>query len=195
MKTIFLAVFLTSQIGWAGECLTTNVVDILPYIETFDQALELGLPRPLTTNHVSKFHVFSGAGLVVASVTIQDRWAFGFNATGYVSSFIDRKHSMTVLWKAEDLVPFLQPSKLTKTEATALAEKYLRRLGYCPDPSLPPIVKGWKWEAKGTSQGDPLPFFTVKFPWKEEPDIDRFTVEIDGLRERVNYFSTMSNEP
>ena len=188
MKTLLLLAALTAQISRAD---TTNLVEILPYVEKFSQALELGgFPQPLTTNEVTEFRVIRGAGLVLSRVFIQNHWQFGFNAKeGYISSFTDRNHSLTVLYKAEDLVPLLLPSKLTKKEAAALAERYLKRLGYDPSLAMPPTVKQWRWEPKQGEKGL-LPIFMVNFPRKCDPESDLYFVEIDGLRERVNHFST-----
>jgi hypothetical protein len=189
MKTLLVLLTLASQVS--AECLTTNLVEILPYIDKFGKALELDLPQPLTTNCVSSFRLSRAGDLVVAVVTIQGYSAFGFNARGYVSSFMDRKHSLTVLWKAEDVVPLIRPTTISKEEAAKIAEKYLRRIGYDPSSALPPVVIQWKWEPKGSDHAELLPVFMVKFPRKEQPDTDLYTVEIDGLRERVSYFSTM----
>ena len=59
--------------------LTTNITDILPYIQRFGAALDLDLPRPLMTNDVTRFvygNLIQGCG-----ITIRNRWDFGFLAT------------------------------------------------------------------------------------------------------------------
>jgi hypothetical protein len=167
-------------------------VEILSCVQEFGRALELDLPNPLTTNDVSQFSPYRGFGQV-CGVQIHERWQFAFNVKNrFVSSFTDRKHSMIVLRRTEDILPLLKPSKLTKGEALVLARKYLKRLGYSEEnsPVLPPVVKPWNWEPAGTNHSEPLPFFTVEWPWKLRPDGEYFTIEVDGLRERVNYFST-----
>jgi hypothetical protein len=176
--------------------LTTNLVEILSYIQAFGRTLDLDLPEPLTTNHVTRFrpYKFIGKSLdQLCSIEVQGRWQFGFDVKyRFINSFTDRKHAMIVLWKPEDILPLLKPSKLTQEQALALAREYLRRLGYSEEnsPVLPPEVKPWKWEPAGTNRSDPLPFYTIQWRWKLRPEGDYYTMEIDGLRERVNYFST-----
>lgn len=200
MKTTFLLVSFLGLVSVAAHRVegsdskpATNLVEILSYIQEFGRALDLDLPDPLTTNLVSQFRPSRGIGLE-SSVQIQGRWQFAFDVSShFISTFTDRKHSMIVLWRPEDILPLTKPSKLTQEQAIALAKKYLERLGYSEEtsPVLPPVVKPWKWEPAGTNQSDPLPFFTIEWPWKLRPEARYFVIEIDGLRERVNYFSTM----
>jgi hypothetical protein len=203
MKTTFLLVSLCLSMATMTHSaeipdseLVTNLVEILSYVQKFGRALDLDLPEPLTTNLVTQFRPYKFIGKSIdqlCSLQIQERWQFGFDVKyRFISNFTDRKHAMIVLWRPEDILPLLKPSKLTEEQALALARKYLRRLGYLEDtsPVLPPVVKPWKWEPVGTNRSDPLPFFTIQWPWKLRPDGDYYTMEVDGLRERVNYFST-----
>lgn len=196
-RIIFLSLWLIAPLGYGAQGsnskLTTNLVEILPYIRNFGRALDLDLPEPLTTNLVSRYTPYRGIG-ATAGIEIQKRWQFVFNVpNSFISGFTDREHAMVVLWRPEEIVPLLKPSKLTKDEAIALARKYLQRLGYSEEssPVLPPVVKPWNWEPVGTNHSEPLPFFTIEWPWKLVPDRRYFALEIDGLRERPNYFSTM----
>jgi len=155
MKTLLLLIALiAAQVSRAD---TTNLVEILPFVVKSSQALEIeGFPQPLTTNNVSEFRVIRGGGLVLARVIVRDRWQFGFNAKGnYISNFTDRKHSISIAYKAEDLIPLLPPEStntvyncLTKLEAAEFAAKYLKRLGFDPSLALSPVAKQWKWEPK-----------------------------------------------
>jgi hypothetical protein len=194
--SILVVAFVAFALKADSGCPITNLVEILPYVERMGQALELGLPSPLTTN-VTEFRIIWGGPQVVARIVIADRWQFGFNTDGYVSSFMDRQWSLSVVWKAEVLAPIAARYKadanlthLTEGEAAQLAAHYVKRLGYDVGQALPPIAHQWRWAPKGTNQNDPLPFFTVKFPRKELPETDLYTVEVDGIRQRVNYFST-----
>ena len=122
------------------------------------------------------------------TVVIGGKWLFIFSASDRViDDFDDLKHSMTDLWREEDIRPLMKPSKVTKEGALKLAWTYLHRLGY-NEKELPlgaPKIKPWRW-------GDePLPFFTIEWPWSKFPDLTYLSIEIDGLRERVNYFYTL----
>ncbi len=122
----------------------TNVVEILPYVERFGRSLDLDLPHPLTTNNVSEFRHdkhFDDSG-----VRIGKEWSFAFDGRNRViEDFTDLKHSMTELWKPEDIKPLLKPSEVSQQEAVQLAWKYLNRLGYTKDnlPILAPKIKTW----------------------------------------------------
>jgi hypothetical protein len=198
MKTLLLLIALiAAQVSRAD---TTNLVEILPFVVKSSQALEIeGFPQPLTTNNVSEFRVIRGGGLVLARVIVRDRWQFGFNAKGnYISNFTDRKHSISIAYKAEDLIPLLPPEStntvyncLTKLEAAEFAAKYLKRLGFDPSLALSPVAKQWKWDPKQGGRTGLLPIFMVDFPRKEDPESALFFVEVDGLHKRINHFSTM----
>jgi len=172
--------------------LTTNLTEMLPYIERFAEAFAVQIPSPLTTNAVTRFQYIKyieGAG-----IEIQRRWEFGFDAKPCaISTFTDRKHSMTVLWRPEDIKPLLQPSKVTKAGAIRLAWKYLNRLGYFESnlPVAHPKVKDWVWAPVNENVRQPLPYFTIEWPWKERPELNFMTVEIDGVRERITQFNLL----
>lgn len=164
----------------------TNIVDILPYVERCAKALDLEIPQPLTTNDVTEYKYTKF--IREATVVVQNKWQFIFNASDRViDDFQDFKHSMVVLRREEEIRPFMKPSKVTKEGALKLAWTYLNRLGYYERdlPLMPPKIKPWRWGE------EPLPFFTIEWPWNKDPDITYLSVEIDGLRERVNYFYTL----
>jgi hypothetical protein len=182
-----------SSASAAGQSeLTTNIVDILPYIQRFGAALELGLPQPLTTNDVTRFQYLNF--IQSCAVTIQKKWEFGFYVRERrIKVFTDVRHSMTALWQPEDIKPLLKPSRVSQRGAVALAWKYLGRLGYTPEnmPVLSPKIKPWVWEPVNEDVHEPLPFFMIEWPWKEWPELGYLTVEVDGLRERINHFSIL----
>jgi len=173
--------------------LVTNLVEVLPYVGNFARSLDLDLPDPLTTNHVTRFSRYRGIGTGVG-LWIDNRWTFAFDVhQHFVDSFTDRNFSMTTLWRAEEIKPLIQPSKITKEQALEMARAWLERLGYLEKdmPLLPPTVHQWDWKPPGVSKGEPLPFFTVKWPWAKYPDWEYFTIEIDGFRKKATHFSTI----
>lgn len=173
--------------------LVTNLVEILVYVDEFSRTLDLDLPSPLTTNRVTSFKPYRGYA-DIAGVTLEGRWQFTFDVRrGLVNTFYDQKRSMGVLWRAEDIQPLIQPAKITKEQALEAARRYLALLGY-PEknmPLRPPKVNQWKWQPPGADKAESLPFFTIKWPWNKYPGWDYFTMEIDGVREKVVHFSTI----
>lgn len=174
--------------------LVTNLVEILEYVDTFSKTLSIETPQPLTTNDVSWFSGcrkgFDGVGL-----RIRERFHFAFETRNrLVSYFYDRHYSMTVLWREEDIKPLIRPSKITSRQALDMARDCMVRLGYTEDklpPLLPPKVHQWKWKPPGAWLGDPLPFFTVEWRWKKNPDVQYCRIEIDGYRRKVTEFYIM----
>lgn len=175
----------------------TNLVDILHDVVKFADTLELGLPQPITSNQVTRFSGYrpkSGYGTEIVSIDLIGRYHFTVDVENLlVCNFTDRKYCMTVLWRAEDIKPLIQPSKITKEQALQMAHKYLERLGYSEKdmPVLPPKVNQRKWQPPGAEKAELLPFFAVEWPWKKYPEWQYFKMEIDGLREKVTYFSTI----
>ncbi len=47
------------------------------------------------------------------------------------------------------------------------------------------------WVPVNENVHEQLPFFTIEWPWKERPELDYLTVEIDGLRGRINHFDIL----
>jgi hypothetical protein len=168
----------------------TNLVEILPYVQDFSKKLDLEIPLPLTTNAVTSFR----RGQFGAGIRVLDRWHFSFEAKGsFINTYYDRRYAMHVLWRAEDIKPLIQPSKITKEQALEIARKYLERLGYSEKkmPVLPPTVNQWTWDPAGAPKSESLPFFTIKWPWSKYPDWEYFEMEIDGFRKKVTQFSTI----
>jgi hypothetical protein len=174
----------------------TNLVEMLTCIEQFANALQIELPSPLTTNHVTGFKYIKyieGAG-----IEIERKWQFCFDArTGTVDCYTDLKHSMVALWRPEDIERLLQPSKLTKPGAIRLAWTYLNRLGYYEGnlPVLSPKVKHWVWAPANQRTRERLPYYTIEWPWKDRPELNFMTVEIDGIRARITHLSFLRPPP
>jgi len=175
----------------------TNLVDVLPHISTFAKKIDLDLSEPLATNRVTEFsgyHPARGYGRESVGVEIDRRFHFTVDVENIlVDTFADRKYSMTILWRAEDIKPLIQPSKITKEQALEMAHKYLERLGYSEKdmPVLPPTINQWTWEPPGALKPELLPFFTVEWPWTKYHDWKYFRMDIDGFRQKITNFSTI----
>ncbi len=189
-----------------GSQLVTNLEEILPYVAAFSKTLDIDLPQPLTTNDVTWFGgpmreaILRRAGTYrsafdVVGLRIAKTLGFGFNVRYcLVFNFVDYRHSMTALWRAEDIKPLIRPSKITKKQALEMARQYLAKLGYTEDklpPLLPPTVHQWKWKPEGAWLGQPLPIFGIERRYEKDPSIEYCHIEIDGYRQKITDFYIM----
>jgi hypothetical protein len=174
--------------------LATNLVEILQYVDAFSKTLDIDIPRSSTTNAVSWFSGYRG-GCDGVGLRISQRFQFGFDVRYHaVDYFNDGRYSMVDLWRAEDIKPLIRPSKINAKQALEMARQCLIKLGYTEDklpPLLPPKVHQWRWKPLGAWLGDPLPFFTVEWRWKNNPDFQYCRIEIDGFRQKITEFMIM----
>ena len=181
----------------SSSALVTNLVEIIPYLERFARHLDIiDVPEPLTTNHVAKFDPYRGHGRGVG-ILLDNDCAFGFDVKHHlIDTFRDRKHTLADLSRDQMRALRNSPS-ITKEQALIIARTYLARLGYSEtnSPVLPPRTTQAQWQLMGEKKSDPLPFFTVEWPWKYAPDREYFVVEVDGIRLRLNNFHTMQGSP
>ena len=172
----------------------TNLAEILPYVQAFSSNLDLDTPRILTTNDVTKFTGYRpklGYGREIVSLDV-GRFHFTFDVENLsICLFTDERYSKVALQGPEKLRPLNESQKVTQEQALEMARNYLARLGYSEKdlPVLSPKVEEFKWQPPGATKPGLL-FFTVEWPWSKYPDWPYFTIEIDGLREKVTYFST-----
>jgi hypothetical protein len=168
----------------------TNLAEILQYVDKFAKTLDIDVPSPLTTNDVTQFLPAGIGG--VAGVRISGRYHFVFDARyHFIHTFTDRKYSMLVQWRAEAIEPLIQQSKVSTNQAVEMARNYLTKLGYSEEklpPLLPPEVHQWTWGPDGAPKVELLPFFTIVWKWKKNPDMQYCNIEIDGLRRKVTFF-------
>jgi hypothetical protein len=173
----------------------TNLVEILDYVSTFSKALDIEVPQPLTTNDVSWIGHYHPLGGVIGLRICDDRYQFVFDVRyHFINTFTDRKYAMHILWRAEDIKPLIQPSKISEKQALEIARTYFTKLGYSRKklpPLLPPEVHQWTWDPSGVPKSEPLPFFTIEWRTKINADSKYCIIEIDGFREKVTSFSTL----
>jgi hypothetical protein len=173
----------------------TNLVEILPYIQTFSSNLDLRMPRPLMTTDVTKFTGYRpklGYGRENVSLDVGNLH-FTFDVENlFICDYYDKEYSLIALPR-DNAKPLNEPSPLTKEDALQMAHKCMARLGYSEKdlPLLEPSVTESKWEPPGAPNGAMLLYYTVEWPWSKDPDWKYFTIEIDALRKRVTHFSTI----
>lgn len=171
-----------------------NVRDALPFIEQFGKNLDLEMPQPLTTNHVS--HFIPPRRTRTMGIWIDNRFGFDFDVSNrFVCAFSDKQcgllHLTQTLKSPEALTAMSAPPSITEDQALELARKSLARLGYDERhlPVGPPQV----------NQEKPFHWFAIEWRWTHDPvewvlkekPRPLFTMEIDGLRGKVTHFSTL----
>jgi len=182
-----------------SSALVTNVADMLPYVEQFAKHLDLDIPTPLTTNYVVRFVPYQGYGRD-AELSLENGCEFDFDVKhDFVGSFRDLRHMLAHLSR-EQMKSLRNSSKITQKQALEMARRYLAQLGYSEtnSPVLHPRVIQAQWQIMGEEKSDPLPFFTVKWPWREQRGCSYcsyFEMEIDGVRLKVNSFDTLHGSP
>ena len=170
---------------------TVDVVEILPCVERFCRTLAIEAPKPISTNDVTRFRASGGE---LASLEISERFQFTVDLKNQrVERFTDRQFSITGKWRATDIKPLIQQhSKITEEQALAIARKSLAGLAYSEKefpPLLPPQVEQ-RWHGqRGAIGAQPLPYFTVEWRWKGNPEHTYCTFEIDGFHQKVTEFS------
>src|ERR1035438_9501430 len=194
---LLLAVCIPSA-TWADEPsgqarLVTNLVEVLGYVDWFVRVLDIELPQPLTTNAVSWFGTYR-SGADVVGLRISERFQFVFNVQHhFVESFSDRRYTMVGRWRATDIKPLIrQQSKITEEQALEMARNCMTKLGYSEKelpPLLPPRVERQSWGQPGAVGAAPLPFFTIEWRRKENPEAKYCAIEIDGFRQKITNFS------
>lgn len=114
----------------------------LPYVTDFAQKIDLAIPTPVTTNHVSNFFVDPHRGWIEGAVTFTNGIVIG-TQRGHVATYYS-PHAFWHLQDPNDIPKFYGPLNMTEQEAVELARRYVRRLGYsledvCAD--LPPRIE------------------------------------------------------
>jgi hypothetical protein len=102
------------------------LVAVLPYVSDVAQKLDLPVPHPLTTAHVTKCAVvpIRDAG---ASVLIGGDWAFWFRG-GYVTGF-QGPRSYFALQDPDKIPAFYGTVRMSTDEAVQLARQTIKKLG------------------------------------------------------------------
>ncbi len=160
---------------------------MIPYVERVARDLDLEMPQPVTTNRVSRFYPYRGYGQGAGIWVDSNRWVFAFDVKRhFIYAYSDRKHCLRNL-SGDALKSLTNSPAITQEQALELARKYLVKLGYSEDrfPVSSPNVR----------QEKPWPIFTVEWPWTPFPERTYFSMEIDGLRLRVDDFLTTYGSP
>jgi hypothetical protein len=170
---------------------TVDAAKVLPCVERFCRTLAIEVPKPISSNDVTRFRANGGE---LASLEISKRFQFTVDLKNQlVERFTDRQNSISGKWRATDIKPLIQRhSKITDEEALAMARKNLDELGYSENklPSLLPPQVQQRWHGQqGAVGAQPLPYFSVEWPWKENPQYKYCEFEIDGFHQKVTQFS------
>jgi len=161
---------------------------------------QLGLPKPITSDHVTYFSAVAKINGPEGAILVNDRFVVGF-LNGRWHSFEDKRFGWSSL---ESDIPRLeqltrQPSLLSKAAAEAVAKEALRAIGVDETKlkvSLHSEVTQYDYESKD-GKVSPLPLFEVQWKAGEEPGPIR--MQISGLTKKVvayaNYMTPAMSLP
>lgn len=147
---------------------------------------KLGLPKPITSDHVTRLSVLAKIEGPEGGITINNRFTVGFN-NGRWLSFQDGESSWENIETAIPLLERLskQSGSLTKARAAQIAREALHQVGIDEKRlkvSLPPEVTQYEYESK---QGQVLPLPLYKVEWRLAKEFVPVRMEISGLTGKV----------
>ncbi len=168
---------------------------ILTSAEDFSTRVGLDVPRPITTNMVTKFRLVpeDHYGFAVISNTFVFSWL-----RGVICEYIDNRESMHRNGPAELKRWSEQPCLLDEKRALELARDYFRKLGFKEEEFEPPKCYQYRYATSFERRNEPilLPLFRIE--WLEkgakkpegEPLIPIVEMYISGTTKRMIYFSS-----
>jgi hypothetical protein len=109
------------------------LVAVLPYVADCAKALNLPIPQPITTNHLSRYSVDPYKGHFGAGLMFTNDYFFTFEY-GFVTSFRCPDDYFTMAdenWG--NLERYVGKDNMTTNEAIQLARDSFRKLGYKPE--------------------------------------------------------------
>jgi len=102
---------------------------VLRAVDDYGKALELPIPRPLTTNHVARFHLEDNLGRPHCELELTNGWQFI-----YRDSMVNGYYAPDNLFDSDQrpilIKDFVGKWNMTEAEATALIRRTLARLNY-----------------------------------------------------------------
>ncbi len=144
----------------------TLVPIVLRAIDDYGKALDLPIPRPLTTNHVARFHLQDNLGRPHCEVDLTDGWRFIYRdnmVNGYYmpdNLFNSDQHPILIK-------DFVGQWNITENEAIALIRHSIGRLNHpaklvrmdfrprIRKPALPGIPRYWiEWHCENETHDD-----------------------------------------
>jgi hypothetical protein len=177
----------------------TNLVDILPRIEAFGQAMGIDLPRPLTVASVTRWHPYRGPWppplIGYSQVTFGQQQFTWDMPEEIVGAYIDMEHASVPLQMHPEHTPdcLLAVEKgakfMTTNEAITMAERILGNLaavGYKTNWCGAMSVTRAQWKEQD------LPVYDFAWQWtRTTNDVPYMELEIDGLRRKPTRLFSM----
>jgi len=159
----------------------------------------LGLPDPLTSDHVSEFGVLPKTNSFSAGIRVLGRYGFGFD-DGRLENYRDVQY-----WgNAYECKPELfhqratQPNHLTKSEALRLARDALHSLGLSEEElriRKTPEMRQWECVPVGSTKPRPFPQYEIKwkYGYRKEPTWSApVFMEVSGITKQIVAFECTS---
>jgi hypothetical protein len=181
----------------------TNLVEILPRLEVFGQAMNLDIPRPLTISNLTKWLPYHGplpTSIQNGSVIGIDQQQFTWDALeNIVHSYFDPAHRSNEMYRdvrdtPDCLLAMDKGAKvMTTNEVIAMAEKLkanLAALGHKTNWCGKVKITRAQWKDRD------LPLYDFDWQWtRVTNDVPYMSMEIDALRGRPTSFFTLQGSP
>jgi len=165
---------------------------LLQAANTANTQLNLGLPKPITSDHVTQLRAVPMTNGWDGGITVLDRYAFGVTK-GKLSGFFDFQY----WWRGlERDFPSLKelaqhPTRMTKKQALQIARSVLVKLGLSEKTlglAVSPEVRQYMHEPPEPAKPQPLPLFEVSWPAGKGSQINNVEMQISALTTNVvNY--------
>jgi hypothetical protein len=162
---------------------------LLKTANTANTQLNLGLPRPITSDHVTHLRVVPMTNGWDGGITVLDRYAVGVTR-GRFSGFFDFQY----WWRGlERDLPRLKElaqydPRMTTNEALQIARLALTKLGLSEKSlglTVPPEVRPYMHEPLEPAKPQPLPLFEVRWPAGKESQMNDVEMQISALTTNV----------
>ena len=156
---------------------------------------QLGLPAPITSDHVTRMAATPTVRGVAGGITVSNRYYFSFR-DGVFSGY----HDDQWWWQAlETNAPRMkelseQRSLVSQSEAARIAEQALRQLSVVPrqfDLLETPVVEQRHYEA-ADDRRLPLPLFLVRWVASPDAQFGDIRMEVSGLTKKVVAYENLS---
>jgi hypothetical protein len=172
---------------------------LLQHANRVNTQLALGLPRPITSDHVTVLRVTPKTNVWSGSITVLGRFGFGVRE-GQFQGFTDSEHAWNRLerdtFRQQTLA--LNAARMTTNEALAIARSALTKLGYSETSlnlTVTPEVTQYLYEPPDPQKPQPLPLFDVRWLRWTNSQVDRVVMEVSALTSNLARFDLFGEKP
>jgi hypothetical protein len=162
---------------------------LLKAANTANTQLNLGLPQPITSDHVTQLRAVPMTNGWDGGITVLDRYAFGVTR-GEFSAFFDYQHWWRGLERDFSRQQQLaqQATPMTTNQALKIALGVLAKLGLSEKAlglTVPAEVQQYMHEPPEPAKPQPLPLFEVRWPAGRESQMNDVEMQIAALTTNI----------